>query len=552
MNPVSREEAPVDFLIITALEEERAAVLAKLPDHRKLDRDPLGAHTYYEATVGTRRRDGATYRVLVTSLSGMGPIKGAIKASAVIHRWRPAHVLLVGIAGGVAGEVAPGDVMVANQVVDYTVGKVRDGAPREERWVAYLADANLLDAAGNFPTGWEDLVGVAPPVETAPGRHVGVIASGGDVVASAEQIRTFLADWPKLIGVEMEGGGVAAGLHDDIERPRFLMIRGVSDLASGDDNAGTKKAWRRYACHVAAAYAIGLLRDGPVGNDRRQGPGDVPRAGGGGGDALPAIGPLLSLDPAGIRDRVPPLAAVSPSVLWPWCVEFVHRSGGSLRTLAVVRDLVRASWTLSGQPIGRVAADLLTAASLSPPLPPLDWVEVGLGARHFWMLRYPVTRGVAWRLFPSLRLGTGSAEPDLPLTNLSLAEAATVADVLGGRLPTLEEMDLAGWRDRRGAPRLYPWGDTPDPRRSNCLEQELGGVCEVSRHDALGASAWGIADLAGNVWEWSSTPSTTAGSGIVVGGSYLHLQRASLRGFLEEYDADRSLSYVGFRAVREP
>ena len=72
------------------------------------------------------------------------------------------------------------------------------------------------------------------------------------------------ADWPKLIGVEMEGGGVAAGLHDDIERPRFLMIRGVSDLANAKNNAAMKKAWRAYACHVAAAYAIGLLRDGPV------------------------------------------------------------------------------------------------------------------------------------------------------------------------------------------------------------------------------------------------------------------------------------------------
>jgi nucleoside phosphorylase len=154
--------------------------------------------------------------------------------------------------------------MGASQVPDYTGGKVRDDAPREVRWTAYPADADLLDAAGNFPTGWEDLVVCAPPGPSPPKRHIGVIASGGDVVASKEQIGIFLADWPKLIGVEMEGGGVAAGLHDDIARPRFLMIRGVSDLADADGNAAMKKAWRAYACHVAAAYAIGLLRDGPV------------------------------------------------------------------------------------------------------------------------------------------------------------------------------------------------------------------------------------------------------------------------------------------------
>jgi nucleoside phosphorylase/CO dehydrogenase nickel-insertion accessory protein CooC1 len=256
--------APVDFLLITAIEQERDALLRKLPGVRKLDRDGTGAHTYFEASIATRRQDGAVYRVVVMSLSGMGPVKGAIKVGAVIQRWKPAHVLMVGIAGGIEGEVAPGDVMVASQVADYTVGKVRVGASREDHWTAYPADADLLDAALNFSTGWEDLVSVAPPEQTTPTRHVGVVASGGDVIASKKQLQSYRGDWPKLIGVEMEGASVAAGLHDDIVRPRFLMIRGVSDLADGEKSTATKKAWRSYACHVAAAYAIGLLRDGPV------------------------------------------------------------------------------------------------------------------------------------------------------------------------------------------------------------------------------------------------------------------------------------------------
>lgn len=254
----------VDFLLVTALEEERDALLSKLEGVAKLDRDGSGAHTYYEARVTTRRKDGAAYRVIVTSLSGMGPAKAAIKAGAIVQRWRPAHVLMIGIAGGVEGEVAPGDVMVASQVADYTLGKVRDGSAREERWVVYPADADLFDASSNFPTGWEGLVKEPHPEGGQPRRHFGVIASGGDVVASPEVVAAYRADWPKLIGLEMEGAGMAAGLHDDIHRPRFLMVRGVSDLANGADNAGTKKRWRRYACHAAAAYAVGLLQDGPV------------------------------------------------------------------------------------------------------------------------------------------------------------------------------------------------------------------------------------------------------------------------------------------------
>ena len=74
---------------------------------RKLDRDGKGAHTYYEASVTTRRQDRSVYRVIVTSLSGMGGVKGAIKANAVIQRWKPAHVLMVGIAGGVEARSPP-------------------------------------------------------------------------------------------------------------------------------------------------------------------------------------------------------------------------------------------------------------------------------------------------------------------------------------------------------------------------------------------------------------------------------------------------------------
>jgi nucleoside phosphorylase len=263
ITPMSNQPS-VDFLLVTALEEERDALLSKLEGVAKLDRDGSGAHTYYEARVTTRRKDGAAYRVIVTSLSGMGPAKAAIKAGAIVQRWRPAHVLMIGIAGGVEGEVAPGDVMVASQVADYTLGKVRDGSAREERWVVYPADADLFDASSNFPTGWEGLVKEPHPEGGQPRRHFGVIASGGDVVASPEVVAAYRADWPKLIGLEMEGAGMAAGLHDDIHRPRFLMVRGVSDLANGADNAGTKKRWRRYACHAAAAYAVGLLQDGPV------------------------------------------------------------------------------------------------------------------------------------------------------------------------------------------------------------------------------------------------------------------------------------------------
>ena len=40
------------------------------------------------------------------------------------------------------------------------------------------------------------------------------------------------------------------------------MVRAVSDMA--DESTEDVERWRAYACEVAAAYAVALLRSGPV------------------------------------------------------------------------------------------------------------------------------------------------------------------------------------------------------------------------------------------------------------------------------------------------
>jgi len=252
----------VDFAIITALEEERDAVLAHIEGWRKLEKDGLDTHTWYEAIVPTRRKDHAAYRVVVTSLAGMGPLMATAKAQAVVARWHPNNVLLVGIACGMPPpDTALGDVLVSRQVADYTLGKVFPDGRREIRWEVYRSGANLLDGALNLtPEEWIPLLTPAiRPTPGVPSRHCGVIASGGDVVSNADLIAGYREDWPKLIGIEMESGGTAAGLNDTSHPPEFLMIKGVSDFGEGKDDV---KAWRPSASDAAAAFAVALIRAG--------------------------------------------------------------------------------------------------------------------------------------------------------------------------------------------------------------------------------------------------------------------------------------------------
>ena len=253
--------APVDVVVITALEEERDAFLSKLRGARKLDKEATDVHTYYCSRIRTIRRDRSEYQVIVTSLLNMGPINAAAQAVAIVNRWRPRFVLLIGIACGIRSEVSHGDVLIASQVADYTLGKQLAGS-REVRWEVFPCGASLLDSANNV-TKWEDKIGVARPEPGNARRHKGVIASGGDVIFDDQIIATYSKSWPKLVGIEMEAGGVAAGLHQTPERPEFLMIKSVSDFGK-DKHDPQIKPWRRYACHAAAAFALSLIKSGPA------------------------------------------------------------------------------------------------------------------------------------------------------------------------------------------------------------------------------------------------------------------------------------------------
>jgi formylglycine-generating enzyme required for sulfatase activity len=98
---------------------------------------------------------------------------------------------------------------------------------------------------------------------------------------------------------------------------------------------------------------------------------------------------------------------------------------------------------------------------------------------------------------------------DLPLpaawpVYVSQAEASAFARWHGRRLPSEAEFHRAAFGTPDGDERPFPWGsEPPDATRGNFDFAQWEPVPAGAR--PAGASAWGVHDLVGNGWEWTST-----------------------------------------------
>jgi gamma-glutamyl hercynylcysteine S-oxide synthase len=126
----------------------------------------------------------------------------------------------------------------------------------------------------------------------------------------------------------------------------------------------------------------------------------------------------------------------------------------------------------------------------------LDYVAQGGPVPNFWR-----ERNGEWHLRLQFE--------EIPLPRswpvyVTHRQAEAYAQWRGMRLPTEAEYHRAAFGTPAGHERPFPWGDEPPAARFGNFGFVRYDPEPVDAHPA-GESAWGIADLVGNGWEWTST-----------------------------------------------
>lgn len=271
------------------------------------------------------------------------------------------------------------------------------------------------------------------------------------------------------------------------------------------------------------------------------------------------------------RARIAPFRLERHPVTVAQFAAFVAATGHRTRA-----ERTPAAADLPGVPARRRLPGGLVFVPTSGPVPLDDW-------RRWWRF----VPGASWHhpLGPLAGLDAREAMPDHPVVQVCAEDAEAYAAWAGRRLPTADELEHAARVGGSGT--RYPWGEQAEPGRFERATTWQGAFpyenarftdpAAHRRHGWVGTTPvgatpptpWGLLDLIGNVWEWTSTPARPVGGccapprergepgraapRVVKGGSHLCAPEYCERyrpAALQTPDADTASTHIGFRCAR--
>lgn len=230
----------VDVAMITALNDPELEMIRKTSidwEPLKIKNDPA---RYF---IGKLKTEKGEVHVLCVSASEMGMSASSALTSKVVSVFNPKLIMMAGICGAIKGKAELGDLIVADPVHDYNLGKIIETDDGEK---SFEPDVRQLRVKENIITNLIELNedryfftdlkhkfnGEKPSNE--PKIIIAPVGSGASVVANEDFANEIAKNGVrKLTGIEMEVYGVYyAAQKTNIEETHVVAIKAVCDFAN--------------------------------------------------------------------------------------------------------------------------------------------------------------------------------------------------------------------------------------------------------------------------------------------------------------------------------
>ncbi|WP_315068964.1 5'-methylthioadenosine/adenosylhomocysteine nucleosidase [uncultured Clostridium sp.] len=197
--------------IIAAMAEELEILLQDLNIEAKKEKANMTFHK------------GKLYgKDVVAVVCGIGKVNSAICAQILASEYNVDKIINVGVAGGIGKEIYPGDIVVAENLVQHDMDTTAFGdkmgqIPRLDTF-DFKCDKEMVSLAKKACEEISEL-----------NSFVGRIASGDQFVANIEKIQWLDKEFG-AISCEMEGASIAQVCY--LNSIPFVVIRSISDNAN--------------------------------------------------------------------------------------------------------------------------------------------------------------------------------------------------------------------------------------------------------------------------------------------------------------------------------
>jgi adenosylhomocysteine nucleosidase len=210
--------------IMGALDQEISILLDSMD---KVKKESKGGIDFYKGKLRGKK--------VVILKAGVGKVNASYSTAILTENYRPSALIFTGVAGGLAPEAMPGDIVIGEKLVQYDFGQIDSagfkvspfrklkGGSHDQLMI--LADQKLVKISEKVA----EQVELVPISGRQPKIYSGVIATGDVFVSSDEKARWLYEEFDAL-ATEMEGAAIAH-ICRTLGIP-FVIIRSCSDNAN--------------------------------------------------------------------------------------------------------------------------------------------------------------------------------------------------------------------------------------------------------------------------------------------------------------------------------